>query len=110
VVDLVSETPIRYFGANFLQVVPMGVFLPTSVEFASSHDGRTFRPLGTVRNEIPADRKGDLIRTFALQLKDVTARYVKVRAANVGTIPAWHGAKGRKAWLFVDEIMVNPAK
>jgi hypothetical protein len=110
VVDLGSETPIRRLGANFLQVVSMGVFLPTSVEFAASHDGRTFRPLGTVRNEIPAERKGDLTKTFALQPKDVTARYVKVRAANLGTIPAWHGAKGRKAWLFVDEIVVNPTK
>jgi len=26
----------------------------------------------------------------------------------VDTIPAWHAAKGLKAWLFVDEIAVNP--
>jgi len=110
VIDLGSELPIRRLGANFLQVVPMGVFLPTSVEFAASHDGHTFRPLGTVRNEVPADRKEDLTKTLAIEPKDVTARYVKVRAVNVGTIPAWHSAKGRKAWLFVDEIVVNPTR
>lgn len=110
VIDLGSEMPIRRLGADFLQVVPMGVFLPTSVEFSASRDGRTFRSLGTVRNEIPADRKGDLTEMFALEPKDTTARHVKVRAVNLGTIPAWHGAKGRKAWLFVDEIMVNPSR
>jgi hypothetical protein len=31
-----------------------------------------------------------------------------VRAANVGIIPAGHPGAGTKAWLFADELMVNP--
>jgi hypothetical protein len=94
-------------GANFLQVVPMGVFLPPKVEFSVSSDGKTFRALGAVGNDVPADRQGDLTKTLAIAPTDVTARFVKVRAANLGTVPAWHPARGRKAWLFADEILVN---
>ena len=39
---------------------------------------------------------------------EATARYLRVRAANVGTLPAGHRAAGQPAWLFVDEILVNP--
>ena len=46
VIDLGVATPIRRVGANFLQVVPMGVFLPPEVEFSVSSDGKTFRAFG----------------------------------------------------------------
>ncbi|MCP4452036.1 MAG: hypothetical protein GY809_11285, partial [Planctomycetes bacterium] len=35
-------------------------------------------------------------------------RYVRVKALSLKVIPDWHRARGRKSWLFVDEIMVNP--
>jgi hypothetical protein len=34
-------------------------------------------------------------------------RYIKVRAKNIGACPDWHPGSGGKAWLFVDEIMVE---
>jgi hypothetical protein len=39
----------------------------------------------------------------------VAARYVRITARNLGVIPAWQGiAPGAPAWLFCDEIVVNP--
>jgi hexosaminidase len=35
------------------------------------------------------------------------ARYIRVTAANIGTCPPGHKAAGAKAWLFIDEIMVE---
>jgi hexosaminidase len=37
----------------------------------------------------------------------VTARYVKIKLQNYGTIPENHVGVGNKAWLFVDEIEIN---
>lgn len=34
-------------------------------------------------------------------------RFLRVRARNVGTLPAWHPASPEHAWLFVDEILVE---
>ena len=42
------------------------------------------------------------------------ARYVRVRVERYGELPSWHlgygGADGYEgqAWLFIDEILVNP--
>jgi len=38
---------------------------------------------------------------------DVEARYVRVRATNVGTCPTWHPGAGGKAWVFADEIVID---
>jgi len=32
---------------------------------------------------------------------------VKVLATNFGIIPDWHLGEGGKAWLFVDEIIIE---
>jgi hypothetical protein len=40
-------------------------------------------------------------------LKDAKARFIKVIAKNIGQCPDWHVGKGGKAWLFIDEIVVE---
>ena len=35
------------------------------------------------------------------------ARYVKVKALVEHSMPEWHGAKGHRAFLFIDEIIVE---
>jgi len=36
----------------------------------------------------------------------VNARYVRVKAVNMGKCPQWHKGAGNKAWLFADEISI----
>lgn len=109
-IDLGEPIPVRRLAGDFLQWVAMGIFLPREVVFSVSDDGKTFRPVATVANETPANQSGQFTKTLSAELKDVTARYVRVRAKNLATIPDWHPARGRGAWLFVDEILVNPAE
>ena len=45
-------------------------------------------------------------RAAAAELTDVSAR-MPVQARSIRTIPAGHPAAGAKAWLFVDEVVVN---
>jgi hypothetical protein len=35
------------------------------------------------------------------------SRFIKVKAINYGTLPEWHQGAGYKAFIFVDEIMVE---
>ena len=41
------------------------------------------------------------------RVDNVQARYVRVVAKNIGTIPDWHPGAGGKAWIFADEIIVE---
>jgi len=108
-IDLGEEIPIRELGLAACQETSAGVFLPTTVDFALSRDGETFEPVARVHPEVPLKQTEAEI-TLTTTIAPVRARYLRVHARNLGTIPDWHPAKGRQAWLFASEILVNPGK
>jgi hexosaminidase len=97
-------------AASFLQSVAVGIFLPRQVEFWAGNDPASLQLLGTVKPVMGEKQAGPLKEMFTLKPLHRSARCVEVRAANVGKIPAWHAAAGAKAWLFCDEILVNPVE
>ena len=36
-----------------------------------------------------------------------TARYIRLKAKNYGTLPKEHPAAGSKSWLFIDEFIIQ---
>jgi hexosaminidase len=107
VVDLGNPTPIKKIAAGFLENTGSWIFYPTSVEFLASVDGEHFTKVAKFEIPLPAGHRESSIRELAQKLKDVRAQYVRVCAKNVGICPDWHAGKGDKAWLFVDEIVVE---
>jgi hypothetical protein len=107
VIDLGSVKSVTRIGLGCLQDNNSWIFFPRSVEFAFSSDGSTFLNPATVTNTV--SERDEIIRVedFAVRLSSVTARYVRVRAKNMGICPEWHKGAGNKAWLFVDEITVT---
>jgi hexosaminidase len=108
VIDLGISQPIRRLAGRFLQSIAVGIYLPRKVVFEVSADGKTFTEVAA--NVLKDVEKGQgtkihLVTTPALK---ATGRFVRVRAENVKIIPASHPARGKKAWLFVDELLVNP--
>jgi len=73
----------------------------------TSSDGKTFQSVATIKHEIPVKEPTANI-TLSTKISRTKVRYIRVHAKNLGTIPDWHQAKGREAWLFVDELLVNP--
>ncbi|HUT23647.1 MAG TPA: chitobiase/beta-hexosaminidase C-terminal domain-containing protein [Sumerlaeia bacterium] len=109
-VDLGEEIAIREIRAGFLQDVGPWILLPREVEFAISRDGGTFEGVGKVPNPFSAKKEGAFIHDFSVTAQDKKARFVRVHARNIGVLPEWHRSSGRECWIFVDEIMVNPAE
>lgn len=107
-VDLGKPIQVGTLAAEFRQSPDVGVFLPAEVEFALSDDGKQYRNVATLRPDVSPKEPGPLSHTMTTDALNVRARFVRVRARNLGTIPDWHRARGRKAWLFVGELLVNP--
>jgi hypothetical protein len=63
--------------------------------------------VATVNNTIPASKEGVFVHTFTLGMAEEDVRSIHVTAKNIRVIPEWHRAKGKPAWLFVDEIIVK---
>jgi hypothetical protein len=110
VIDLGSPTPIRRLSLNCLESTHVGIFLPKQVEFAVSLDGTQFQVVKTTETKPPTEHVPPRIRTLTADGLNVNGRYVRVRAAKLGPLPAWVAAAVLPAWLFVDEVLVNPAE
>jgi hexosaminidase len=93
----------------------VGIYLPVGVEVALSRDGKDFTVAAEAKGDASAEGGASgakevdpFVRPIRREVKPQRARFVRVLARNVGSIPAGHPAAGEKAWLFVDEVLVNP--
>jgi sialate O-acetylesterase len=107
VIDMGEQKEIRSISTGFIQVVNSWAFFPRTVEYAVSQDGQNYQTVATVTNDVPDNQPGNLIKEFAAKFSDVSARYVRVKAKNIGVCPDWHAGAGGKARLFVDEVVVE---
>lgn len=113
VVDLGESMAIDQIRAGFLQKTDSWIFLPTKVEFSTSKDGVDYQSVATFSDEplekdIACEVKDFVAKDLSERAGGLRVRYVRVQATNVGVCPKWHSAAGGKAWLFIDEIIINP--
>lgn len=110
VVDLKEKTEINSIRADFLQEVKSWIWLPKVVEYFVSDDGKSFTKVGEVKNIIDEKKEGIFTEPFICKVKNIKARFVKVKTKSLIHCPRWHIGYNNdtgKAWLFVDEIVVR---
>ncbi len=107
IIDLREVKPLTTFAAGFIQDINSWIFLPSQVEFFVSENGSEYHSVGVIKNNIPLDKEGSILKTFGMTTASVKARYVKVVATNIGNCPPGHKGLGAPAWLFADEIIVQ---
>ncbi len=107
-ISLGKRMPVSYFSAHFLQNTYSWIFMPEKVTFYISNDGKHFKPVGVIKNQVSPHQGGNIIKSFTLRLKHpVKAKYVRVIAQNRGQCPKWHKGYPGKAWIFADEITIK---
>ena len=82
------------------------IYRPLTVEVQLSADGKNFSSIG-LTDDFTETKNGNCIMKVELITAD-PVRYVKVIVKNWGDIPANKPGAGNQAWLFVDEIEINP--
>ena len=108
VVDLGEPVEIGAVSCRFLQSTAAWIWLPRVMEVNLSDDGRTFRPFATADHEVDVRAGGRRVEELTAAAPADRARFVRVRARSLGKCPSWHPGAGAPAWLFADEIRVNP--
>ena len=107
-IDLEGTKEIKTVSVEFLQAVTVGIFLPEVCEISVSDDGITYRKIALIKHDVSVKTPGPVKHRMTADGLDTKARFIRVKATNIKKIPNWHDAKGKKAWLFVDEIIINP--
>lgn len=110
VLDLGEATLIRKVSVSFLSDTNSWVFFPRHVEIKTSQNGINYDN-GTRFDNLdemmdPMNRSGKEINTLRAGFMK-KARYIKINARNIGVCPPGHPGAGGKAWIFVDEIVVE---
>ena len=106
ILDLLQERHIGVVGAGFCQDARSWIWMPRYVEFSVSSDGVEFTPVG--RLDTTVDPQDYVVQTWDAELPvDCTARYVKIFAKNIGTIPDWHPGAGYEGFIFTDEVWAH---
>ncbi|MBK9154473.1 MAG: GH92 family glycosyl hydrolase [Chloracidobacterium sp.] len=107
VIDLKRETEIRELGASFLQVAGPWIWMPANFKFEISDNGTDWKVAADVKTDIPLTEMKPTIKEFTQKITPVKARYVRIRAFNIGKIPSWHLGAGGDPWIFIDEIFIR---
>ena len=105
--DLGEIKAVKTMGIDVLQLPATWIFLPLSVEFYTSDDGKTFNLLNTYYPAETDDIRLDGPVMITRDFENLNTRYIRIKATNLGTCPPTHPGFGQKAWLFVSEVEID---
>lgn len=112
ILDLGKMEAIKHIALGCLQDTRSWIWFPKFVDISVSEDGKTYRDIANIKNDIPDTDENPLIHDFGWDVRtgrdlSVQIRYIKIYAKNYGKCPSWHPGAGGDGHLFVDEIVVE---
>ena len=112
VIDLGSRKRVHEIKLDFFYYPLSWIFFPQTINYYVSSDGKKWHLVDTLHPDNPARLDVPEIRTFAANIYhqrrfSARARYVRIQAIPLPTIPSWHRATGNTPWMFTDEIIVR---
>ena len=95
---------------NVACIIPLGIFPASGVRVSAGISREQLRPCGQTGGsaEVTPSAASPVRTDIKIQTSGVKARFVQIDVRSIGTLPTCHPAAGQKAWLFIDNIMVNP--
>jgi len=106
VVDLGESKDIKNIEVGFLEEQKSWIFFPKKVEYFISENKRDWIKVFSQKFEV-ISREDTKIKNFIQNNVNRKSKYVKIIAQNVKNCPMWHEGAGGKAWLFVDELIIE---
>lgn len=107
IISLDSTRILHQTTIDFFYYPLSWIFLPQQIECYLSDDAVHWQQVGTINPTGIQMLALPEIHTATFDLKNTTARYLRIVALPLSEIPSWHRAAGKKAWMFTDEIVVQ---
>jgi len=83
------------------------IFPPTTVEVWGGTDKNKMKLLAQVTPKQAVKNDRNQIMPVKCDFAVTDLQFIKVVAKPLPKLPQWHSAKGEKAWIFIDEVLVN---
>lgn len=99
---------VRKISVSCLQDEHSWIFFPTEFQVFTSEDGMNFKPNGTIQNSVSPAKKGNLTQNMTVEFNTSTPfKAIKFVIKNRQTCPEGHISAGERAWIFLDEVVVE---
>ena len=107
VIEMGESQPYSRVEVGYFSNKPSQIFNPISLEVSISEDGETFSEIAH-KEELPeGELDPDGLKSLSVTFPQTASRYVKVKTECLEHVPAWHHYVGRKANLYIDEVIVD---
>lgn len=80
------------------------IFPPSDIEVSVSDDGNQFNQVATLQVPTAGPTDPDGITEYKVEFPETNARYLRIVVRTTKSIPAWHGAAGKPAYMFIGEL------
>ena len=109
-IELAVPTKINTVKVGFCHEPQSWVMWPKGVWVSFSKDGQEFTDWQMA--ELPVFDRPDKMKGFGrvearLRTDGKQWKFVRVKVENQGVLPDWHPYAGQKAWIMVDEVVVE---
>jgi len=94
-IDLDQAVSLKSLSVTFMQQTGPGVFIPDSVVVSLSDNGKEFRKIKSIKNDIPLTQSTLTFKDFKFDLSGSKGRFIRLYARN-----------GQHGFLFTDEVIV----
>ena len=105
--ELNDEIAANKISLNILVDNDYWIFPPKKVGLLASNDGQNYKRIAKELQPEPQPTDENSMKTIDIDLSGETARFLKLEIANRGLCPDWHPGKGKKAWFFFNEVIVE---
>ena len=107
VIDLQEATEIKTVKFDTSVDKSDWVFDIRGIKISVSDDGENYKVLLDREHPSLTDEDPNIIYNHTFDLAPTTTRFVKIKALVEHSIPAWHPAIGKPAFIFIDELIIE---
>ena len=105
---LLGSTPVEKVTIECLSDKGNYIFAPVWLKVSVSDDSENFTQVGYEEFQAEGPDDADGVKTFTVSFPEaLKAKWIRVEAATMDVLPQWHPGAGAKAFLFIDEIIVE---
>lgn len=80
------------------------VFPPTKITIWGGDNPKNLKKIGYLQPEMPKAYRSNGVLPYLVSIEKGKYKYIEIEAQNIQALPSWHGGKGEKGWVFVDEV------
>ncbi len=107
--ELSKTSEINNIKISFLCSPKSWIFPPKKVEFLISENGKDYSSIANIPLREISKKEAEITSIEEVEAENIQTKtkFIKIKITAQKLCPDWHSAKGEKAWLFCDEIIVE---